>query len=88
MREIKIERNFPLRLYCLRLSHSCVVLFNGGEKTSQTSQEGKTSMAFYEANEFAERILKAFRENIIKLDDDQNSIVEYFGSGDISDIIM
>lgn len=38
--------NFPLRLYCLRISDSLVVLFNGGEKTAESAQEGKTSMAF------------------------------------------
>lgn len=58
--EITIDyANFPLRLYCLRLSNHLVVLFNGAEKTSQTAQGGKTSMAFTEANQFATRILEA-----------------------------
>lgn len=51
--------NFPLRLYCLRISETLVVLFNGGEKTADTAQRGKTSMAFQEANIFAKRILDA-----------------------------
>jgi len=38
--------NFPLRLYCLRISETLVVLFNGGEKTANTAHGGKTSMAF------------------------------------------
>lgn len=50
---------FPLRLYCLRISENLVVLFNGGEKTANTAQGGKTSMAFHEANIFAKRILEA-----------------------------
>ncbi|MGY6560667.1 MAG: hypothetical protein ACXITV_01030 [Luteibaculaceae bacterium] len=57
--------NFPLRLYCLRISEGLVVLFNGGEKTSETAQRGKTSMAFHEANQFAKRILEAIQQNEI-----------------------
>src|SRR5699024_5621752 len=41
LQKINIMLNFPLRLYCLRLSSSCVILFNGGEKTSHTSQGRK-----------------------------------------------
>ncbi len=88
LREIRIPYNFPLRLYCLRLSNSCVILFNGGEKTSQTSQGGKTSMAFHEANEFADRILEALRGRILKLDHNQKSIMDYYESDDISEIIL
>lgn len=43
------QMDYPLRLYCLRISHEIVVLFNGDEKTSGPAQDGKTSMAFYEA---------------------------------------
>lgn len=57
--------NFPLRLYCLRISDQLVVLFNGGEKTAGTAQGGKTSMAFIEANGFAKRILEAWAQNDI-----------------------
>lgn len=88
LREITIIPNFPLRLYCLKLSESCVVLFNGGEKTSNTSQEGKTSMTFYEANNFANKILKAFQDKSIKLSSNQKSILDYYESEDISDIIL
>lgn len=48
--------NFPLRLYCLRLTEGLVILFNGDEKTAGTAQEGKTSMVFHDANQFAKRI--------------------------------
>lgn len=64
------------------------MLFNGGEKTSNTSQEGKTSMAFYEANNFANKILKAFQDKSIKLSSNQKSILDYYESDDISDIIL
>ncbi|AEA45027.1 hypothetical protein [Fluviicola taffensis] len=52
--------NYPLRLYCLRISNEIVVLFNGDEKTSDAAQDGKTSMVFYEAQQFAVKILKAY----------------------------
>lgn len=57
--------NFPLRLYCLRISDCLVVLFNGGEKTAKNAQGGKTSMAFNEANQFAKRILEALQQKEI-----------------------
>ena len=38
--DIDIENNdFGLRLYCLRLSESIVILFNGDRKTTQTAQD-------------------------------------------------
>ncbi len=51
---------FPLRLYCLALNEETVILFNGGIKNAQTAQDSKDiSMKFYEANEFAKRIIGA-----------------------------
>ncbi len=75
--------NFPLRLYCLRISETLVVLFNGGEKTADTAQGGKTSMAFQEANIFAKRILDALRDKDIFITADQRSFRYYDGSDDI-----
>ena len=57
--------NFPLRLYCLRISDCLVILFNGGEKTNENAQGGKTSMVFHEANQFAKRILEALQQKDI-----------------------
>jgi hypothetical protein len=60
--ELELDyRGFPLRLYCLALSEEIVILFNGGIKDSQTVQESKDVITakFYEANEFAKRILTA-----------------------------
>lgn len=58
--------NFPLRLYCLRLSCKLVILMNGGIKTSQAVQDSKDlSMKFNEANAFAKAIEKALRANEI-----------------------
>lgn len=75
--------NFPLRLYCLRISETLVVLFNGGEKTADTAQEGKTSMAFQEANIFAKRILDALRDTDIYITADQRAFRYYDGSEEI-----
>jgi len=75
--------NFPLRLYCLRISETLVVLFNGGEKTADTAQGGKTSMAFQEANIFAKRILDALINNDIYITADQRAFRYYNGSDEI-----
>lgn len=72
--------NFPLRLYCLRISETLVVLFNGGEKTAGTAQGGKTSMAFQEANHFARRIAEALREKEIFITPNKREIRYYNGS--------
>jgi hypothetical protein len=63
--------NFPLRLYCLRISETLVVLFNGAEKSSRSAQEGETSMAFHEANMFAGRIIDALKERMIYIMENQ-----------------
>lgn len=66
-------RDFPLRLYCLWFSEKLVILFNGEEKTSQAAQEGKTSWFFYEAERYANRILKAIQEKEIYISEDDTT---------------
>ena len=74
---------FPLRLYCLRLTDTIVILFNGGEKTARTAQGGKTSKAFREACAFVKKIDEAIKNReIIILEDDQR-IVCFGGSDEI-----
>jgi hypothetical protein len=75
--------NFPLRLYCLRISETLVVLFNGGEKTASKAQGGNTSMAFNEANTFANRILTALHKKEICITNDQRGFCNYDGSNEI-----
>jgi hypothetical protein len=88
--EYKVEKvnisynNFPLRLYCLRISDSLVILFNGGEKTAATAQRGKTSMAFIEANKFAKRILEAIKLKDIIISKDQRQLKYFNGSREIN----
>ncbi|HAN37319.1 MAG TPA: hypothetical protein DCQ29_00330 [Chitinophagaceae bacterium] len=76
--------NFPLRLYCLRMSESLVVLFNGGEKTAATAQAGKTNKAFQEANVFAQRILKALQEKEIYIGSNHRTFCSSDGGNEIS----
>lgn len=75
--------NFPLRLYCLRISETLVVLFNGGEKTADTAQGGETSMAFQEANIFAKRIMDALINKDIYITANQREFRYFDGSDDI-----
>lgn len=76
--------NFPLRLYCLRISETLVVLFNGNEKTSQNAQDGKTSMAFHEANQFAKKIREALNDEDMIISSDGRTFKSFDGSEDIT----
>jgi hypothetical protein len=66
--------NFPLRLYCLRISNEILILFNGDEKTSWAGQAGKTRTTFLEAQLFAEKIKEALNEGYIDFEKDENFI--------------
>ena len=82
--ELELDyRGFPLRLYCLALSEGVVILFNGGIKNSQTVQESKDviSTKFFEANEFAKRILAAYNAEEIIVEGRQ--IKDYKGGTEI-----
>jgi hypothetical protein len=60
-----------------------VVLFNGGEKTADTAQGGKTSMVFQEANIFAKRIMEALINKDIYITANQREFRYYNGSDEI-----
>jgi len=75
--------SFPLRLYCLKITENILVLFNGNEKTSQTAQGGKTSMAFHDANEFAKRISTALNDGTIIISENNFQLLNYNNSTDI-----
>ncbi len=75
--------HFPLRLYCLRISETLVVLFNGSEKTAATAQGGKTGMAFQEANIFAKRILEVLKNKDIYITNNQREFRYFDGSHEI-----
>lgn len=75
--------NFPLRLYCLKITENILVLFNGNEKTGQTAQEGKTSMVFHDANEFAKRITQALNDDTIIIATNKRQLLNYDNSTEI-----
>lgn len=76
--------NFPLRLYCYRITESIIVLFNGGIKTERTDQLSKDiSLKFYEAQQFANKIQKAIEEGMIIISDDGKYLTDYKGQTEI-----
>lgn len=78
-----VNLNFPLRLYCLRLTPSLVVLFNGGIKSADTAQESEDlSMEFQEANIFAKRIINEWLRTIYP-DASGRRIIDKYGDDDI-----
>lgn len=57
---------FPLRLFCYRISVGIVVLFNGGIKSAETTQESNDlSLKFYEAQTFVGKIEDAINHKMI-----------------------
>lgn len=60
--------NFPLRLYCYRVSDRILILYNGGIKTANTAQEGKgTSLKFQDAQNYTKKIEEALRDKLISI---------------------
>lgn len=56
--------NFPLRLYCMRVSDEILILFNGGAKSTRTTQEdGWLEMKRKEGVKFSRKIQEALRED-------------------------
>ena len=77
--------NNDLRLYCMRLSDSVVILFNGGIKTTNKAQDcPNVGPKFRMAQLFAKKIDEKIREKIFKIenkcisvDDDEDYIIEH-----------
>jgi hypothetical protein len=77
--------NFPLRLYLLRINENIVVLFNGGIKNAQTTQEseGDISMKWREACAFAKQITEAIQEKMIEVNEKDFLLLNYKGGSEI-----
>lgn len=76
--------NFPLRLFCYRVSPQIVVLFNGGVKESQATQGSPTlSMKLYEADTFVKKIEGALRDGTIQISNDRRHLLNYDDSQNI-----
>jgi len=62
---LEIEYKFNLRLYCMRISHNCVILFNGGIKSKYADKAQDCSVVgpkFRQANDIA-RIIERMNIN-------------------------
>ncbi|HOJ67129.1 MAG TPA: hypothetical protein PLZ54_09175 [Paludibacteraceae bacterium] len=76
--------HFPLRLFCYRVTENIVILFNGGIKESQSTQESKSlSMKFYEAQTFVKKIAEALQSKMIEISDDGRYLLNFDGTADI-----
>lgn len=75
---------FPLRLFCYRVSDELVILFNGGPKTAATAQQSEDLyVPFVQANDFARRIAEAFDEEMIHVRSDGRSLLDFQGNTEI-----
>lgn len=68
--------NFPLRLFCYRVTEKIVILFNGGIKDAQSIQDSQASMMFYEAEGYAQRIVEALNEKMIIISSDERHLLD------------
>ncbi|MBN2683121.1 MAG: hypothetical protein JXR58_11475 [Bacteroidales bacterium] len=76
--------NFPLRLFCYRVSEQIVILFNGGIKESQATQESKyLSMKFYEAQTFVKKIEDALHSGMIQISENERYLQNFDGTTEI-----
>jgi len=73
---IEIDYTENLRLYCMRISKSIVILFNGGIKTTNTAQQcPNVRPCFNLANKLAHAIDELIYEKYIKVDDDKQALI-------------
>jgi hypothetical protein len=76
--------NFPLRLYCYRVSNQIVILFNGGIKDTDSAQESKNlSMKFYEAQIFVKKIEQSIQSEMIVITNDNRFLQNFDGTTEI-----
>jgi hypothetical protein len=76
--------NFPLRLFCYRISAHIVILFNGGIKDGPSAQQSSNlGMKFYEAQQFAKTIEAAIRSGLIIILDEERSLQHFDGTSEI-----
>jgi hypothetical protein len=85
LEEIKdLGVNFPLRLFCYRVTEKIVVLFNGGVKDADSAQESKDiSMKFYEAQAFVKKIEESLQTGMIEISNDDKNLLSFDGTPDI-----
>lgn len=77
--------NFPLRLFCYRVTEQIVILFNGGIKDAKSAQNSENlSMKFYEAQTFVKKIEEALQSEMIEISDDERYLQNFDGTTDIT----
>jgi hypothetical protein len=77
-------RDNMLRLFCTRINDNIVVLFNGGVKSSQATQDSPDlEPKFRDAKEFAKRIWKEIQDEMIVVDDARHKLVTHNGSEEL-----
>jgi len=76
--------NFPLRLFCYRITNQIVILFNGGIKDAESAQESKDlSIKFYEAQTFVKKIEDALQSKMIEITNDKRYLKTFDGKTEI-----
>ena len=73
-----------LRLFCIKVTDNIVILFNGGRKTSQTTQDSPDlNMHFLEAQTFSTKILSALYDKDIIINHSTSSLSSGYGDDEI-----
>jgi hypothetical protein len=80
--DIPFHTNY-LRLYCVKICDTIVVLFNGGEKSAQTAQESEDLQAkFSDAKRFARKIWAEIKDRQIEVDEARHCLKSFDGLQD------
>jgi len=87
LEEIKdLGINFPLRLFCYRVTEQIVILFNGGIKDAESVQEcDNLSMKFHEAQIFVNKIEEALQSKMVEITKDGRYLKSF---GETTEIIL
>jgi hypothetical protein len=76
---------FPLRLYCLRITDSIVILFGGGLKTAKTAQKSPDLVSeFNEAQYFCVEINKLLENGSLQISPNGRQLLDKNGKSNIS----
>ena len=70
------SKDFGLRLYCIRLSPSVVILLNGDRKTALKAKDCPRCFPHFDrARKLAKKINQAILENAIEIDEENKDIL-------------
>lgn len=81
---IQLGINFPLRLFCYRITEQIVVLFNGGFKdVAKVQEDHELLQKFRDAQIFAKRIEQALQDGLITISQDKRYLEVFDGADHI-----